>query len=174
MARAPGSEGDLHHQGKEGLTGGQGTLVGKMGELLAALRRQGTSGCLPLLHPFALGRAVRGHARPPWAGRSLMDLMIYERGPFIHPSVTGKGDAHGAAAQGEIRVLNEARSRFVDLSVRRNRGAVEEVHGQDQQRRLRRCARPADQEHGSPPRALICPRYATPPSPSSKGEGISQ
>jgi len=88
IAAATRVEGCRRHQGKEGLAGGQGTLICEAQEFLAALCREDRPGLLPLSYPFALGLRFRGHSYPPWLDRVLMRRMIYDRGRFInHPSM---------------------------------------------------------------------------------------
>jgi len=86
-AEAPGVEGYRRYQGKESLAGGQGTFIGEMHEFLAAVCREGGPGLVPLSHPFALGRGLRGHTFPPGPIRLSNAFIIYDPWPFINPLI---------------------------------------------------------------------------------------
>jgi hypothetical protein len=97
---AAGGEGQSCHQGQEGLTRRQGTVIGEAQEFLATLRCQGGPGLAPLPQPFAVSCDLRSHFHPPCPGQPLTDVMIYDPKPFINPSVVGKGVRLGTAVRG--------------------------------------------------------------------------
>ena len=81
---APGAEAHRRHKSEKSLTGSEGTFVGEAQKLLAAVRRKGGAGVVPLSQPFLLRGSIRGHAYPPGPIRRSSGLIIYDRRPFIN------------------------------------------------------------------------------------------